>query len=80
MHKNGIAGLADINTINNVDMISLTEVNCDTTASNAAELLMDISNRCLILEKQGEREPHTSIVTPWDIVMKILKSDDCVTW
>ncbi len=79
MHKNGIAGLADINIINNVDMISLTEVKCDSTASNAAELLMDIINPCLILEKQGEREPHTSIVTPWDIVMKTLKSDDCVT-
>lgn len=39
----------------------------------AAELLMDIRNPCLILQKQEERGMYNSIVTPWDVVMKILK-------
>jgi CBS domain-containing protein len=78
VHKNGIAGLADINIIDNMDMISLTEVKSNAIVSNAAELLMEIRNPCLILENQEEREPYNSIVTPWDIVMKTLKSDDCI--
>jgi predicted transcriptional regulator len=71
MQRDGIAGLADINIINHLDMISATKVNCHTTISNAAELLMDIRNPCLILE-EGE---NNSIVTPWDIVMRTLRSD-----
>jgi CBS domain-containing protein len=42
MRRDGIAGLADINIINHLDMISATKVNCHITISNAAELLMDI--------------------------------------
>ena len=71
MQRDGIAGLADINIINHLDTISATKVNCHTTISNAAELLMDIRNPCLILE-EGE---NNSIVTPWDIVMRTLRSD-----
>jgi predicted transcriptional regulator len=71
MQRDGIAGLADINIINHLDMISATKVNCHTTISNAAKLLMDIGNPCLILE-EGE---NNSIVTPWDIVMRILRPD-----
>ncbi|MGC2426947.1 MAG: CBS domain-containing protein [Nitrososphaeraceae archaeon] len=71
MRRDGIAGLADINIINHLDMISATKVNCHITISNAAELLMDIRNPCLILEV-GE---NNSIVTPWDIVMRTLRSD-----
>jgi CBS domain-containing protein len=71
MRRDGIAGLADINIINHLDMISATKVNCHITISNAAELLMDIRNPCLILEEGQEY----SIVTPWDIVMRTLRSD-----
>jgi predicted transcriptional regulator len=71
MRRDGIAGLADINIINHLDMISATKVNCHITISNAAELLMDIRNPCLILEEGQDN----SIVTPWDIVMRTLRSD-----
>ena len=71
MQRDGIAGLAHNSIINHLDMISATKVNCHTTISNAAELLMDIRNPCLILE-EGE---NNSIVTPWDIVMRTLRSD-----
>jgi len=67
MHSNGIAGLADIDIINHLDMISPMKVKYDTTVTRAAELLMDIRNPCLILEEDN------SIVSPWDIVMKTLK-------
>ena len=71
MQRDGMAGLADINIINHLDMISATKIKCYTTISNAAELLMDIHNPCLILEEgQGN-----SIVTPWDIVMRTLRSN-----
>ena len=70
MRRDGIAGLADINIINHLDMISATKVNCHITISNAAELLMDIRNPCLILEEGQDN----SIVTPWDIVMRTLRS------
>jgi CBS domain-containing protein len=73
MQRDGIAGLADINIINHLDTISATKVNCHTTISNAAELLMDIRNPCLILEEDDEKD--NSIVTPWDIVMRTLRSD-----
>jgi CBS domain-containing protein len=68
MHNNGIAGLADIGTINHLEMIVPMKVKYDTTRSRAAELLMDIRNPCLILE-------DNSIVSPWDIVMKTLRSN-----
>jgi CBS domain-containing protein len=72
MRKNGIAGLADIDTINHLDMIAAKNVKYDTTVSMAARLLMDIGNPFLILE---DRSDDYSIVTPWDIVMKTMKSD-----
>jgi hypothetical protein len=34
---------------------------------------MDIRNPCLILEEDDEKD--NSIVTPWDIVMRTLRSD-----
>ena len=71
MDTNGIAGLADVDIINHLDMISVIKVKSDTTISKAAELLMDIRNPCLILEEGQDN----SIVTPWDIVMRTLRSD-----
>jgi CBS domain-containing protein len=78
LRKNGIAGLADINIINNLDIISPTTVKSNTTVSSAAELLMDVRNPCLILEGNEKEEEHDYIVTPWDIVMKTLKSDHII--
>jgi hypothetical protein len=78
LRKNGIAGLVDININNNVDIISPTTVKSNTTVSSAAELLMDVRNPCLILEGNEKEGEHNYIVTPWDIVMKTLKSDHIV--
>jgi CBS domain-containing protein len=76
MHANGINGLAEIDISNHLDILSIKEAKCDTTTSNAAELLMDIHNPCLILEgKERSNSDDYSIVTPWDIVMKIVMSD-----
>jgi hypothetical protein len=75
--KDGIAGLADININNNLHMISPTTVKSYTTVSRAAELLMDIHNPCLILESdEKESKENRYIITPWDIVMKLLRPDD----
>jgi CBS domain-containing protein len=71
LRKNGIAGLADLNIVDNLDIISATTVKSNTTVRRAAELLMDIHNPCLILEDNGKRE-HNYVITPWDIVMKTL--------
>ena len=38
LHKNGTAGLGDINIINHLDMMSITQVKPNTTASKATEL------------------------------------------
>jgi CBS domain-containing protein len=71
MHANGIDGLAEIDIINHLNMRSIKRIKCDTTASKAAELLMDIRNPCLVLEdKEYDDGDNYSIVTPWDIVMK----------
>ena len=78
LRKNGIAGLADININNNLDIISPTTVKSNTTVSSAAELLMEVRNPCLILEGNEKEDGHNYIVTPWDIVMKTLKSDHIV--
>lgn len=72
MRRDHIAGLADINVNDHLEMISATKVKSNTAVSNAAELLMEIGNPCLILEEEQEEENY-SIVTPWDIVMKTLK-------
>jgi hypothetical protein len=71
MHANGIDGLAEIDIINHLDILSIKKIKCDTTTSKAAELLMDIRNPCLILEGK-EYGGDYSIVTPWDIVMKTI--------
>jgi hypothetical protein len=79
LRKNGTAGLGDINIINHLDTISIAQVKSNTTVSKAAELLMDIRTPCLISEgNKGEEDTdHSdhSIVTPWDVVMKTLKSE-----
>ena len=69
--KNGIAGLADLNIVDNLDIISATTVKSNTTVSRAAELLMDIHNPYLVLE-DNEKGEYNYVVTPWDIVMKTL--------
>ena len=75
--KDGIAGLADISINNNLDMISLTAVKFYTTVSRVAELFMDMHNPCLILESnEKESKENRYIITPWDIVMKLLRPDD----
>jgi hypothetical protein len=62
-----------------LDIISPTTVKSNTTVSRAAELLMDIHNPCLILESNEKEEgEHNYIITPWDIVMKTLKSDHII--
>jgi predicted transcriptional regulator len=78
LRKNGIAGLAYININNNLDIISPTTVKSNTTVSNAAELLTDVRNPCLILEGNEKEDGHNYIVTPFDIVMKTLKSNHIV--
>jgi hypothetical protein len=78
LRKNGTAGLADININNNLDIVSPTSVKSNSTVSSAAELLMDVRNPCLILEGNEKEDGHNYIVTPWDIVMKTLKSDHIV--
>jgi len=74
MHANGIDGLAEIDIINHLDILSIKKIKCDTTTSKAAELLMDIRNPCLILEGKEDGGDY-SIVTPWDIVMKTVTLD-----
>jgi hypothetical protein len=66
MRKNDITGLAHADIINHLDMITAKKIMSNTTASAAAELLMDIHNPFLILEDNS----GYFIVTPWDIVMK----------
>jgi hypothetical protein len=57
-------------------MISIAQVKSNTTVSKAAELLMDIRTPCLISEdNEGEEDTDHYIVTPWDLVMKTLKSE-----
>lgn len=54
--------------INDLHIIPISEVKVgeNITISKAAELLMDIHNPFLVLEREN------AIVTPWDIVMKTL--------
>ena len=75
--NNGIVGLGNISIINHLDMISMAQVKSDATVSEAAGLLMDVRTPCLILEgNKGEEEDNDHyIVTPWDVVMKTLKSE-----
>ena len=75
MRANGIDGLADIDIINHLDILSIKKVKCDTTTSKAAELLMDICNPCLIMDRREYGGEDYSILTPWDIVMKTVILD-----
>jgi predicted transcriptional regulator len=72
LYRKGIIRLTDISFIDNLDT-NLTTVNSNTTISGAAELLMDVHNPFLIYESD---ENEVSIITPWDIVMKLLMPDD----
>jgi hypothetical protein len=70
LSKYGTAGLGNINITNHLDKISMAPIKSDTTVSKAAELLMEIRTPCLI----SEDDTDYHIVTPWDIVMKTLRS------
>ena len=67
-------GLGDINIINHLDIISMARVKSKTIVSKAA--LMDIRTPCLILEGSKGEVTDRYIVTPWDVVMKTLKSEN----
>ena len=73
LYRKGKIRLADISFIDSLDTTSLTTVNSNTSISGAAKLLMDVHNPFLIYESN---ENEVSIITPWDIVMKLLRSDD----
>ncbi len=79
LRKNGVAGLRDINIVNHLDIISMARVKSETTISKAAELLLDIRNPCLISEGYKGDDTDRYIVTPWDVVMKTLKSEDTLS-
>ena len=72
LYRKGIIRLADISFIDKLDT-TLTTVNSNTAISDAAELLMDVHNPFLIYESD---ENEVNIITPSDIVMKLLRSDD----
>jgi CBS domain-containing protein len=75
--RKGLARLEDINIIENLNTTYLTAVKFDTSVSRAAELLMDVHNPFLVYERhEKERKECRYIITPWDIVMKMLRSDD----
>jgi CBS domain-containing protein len=76
LRKNGVAGLRDINIISHLNIISMARVRSETTVSKAAELLLDIRNPCLISEGYKGEDTDNCIVTPWDVVMKTLKSEN----
>lgn len=48
--------------VNVLDLLAAKYVGRDTSASIAAELLIDLNNPCLLVDD--------SVVTPWDIIMK----------
>ena len=55
----------------------MARVKSKTIVVKGAELLMDIRTPCLILEgNKGEEDTDHYIVTPWDVVMKTLKSEN----
>jgi CBS domain-containing protein len=64
--RRGIAGISAVE-VELIDMIPAVEIREDTSFRNAAELLMDVGNPCLLL--------GSSIVTPWDLVMKTIGKD-----
>lgn len=64
--REGITGISAVE-IEHIDMIPAMEVRDDTSSQEAARLLMDIGNPCLLL--------GGSVVTPWDLVMKTIGKD-----
>ena len=56
-------------------MISARKVKYDTIVSKASELLMDIRNPFLIIGEEEDIKKDNFIITPWDIVMKILNAN-----
>ncbi|MGC1932936.1 MAG: hypothetical protein WA667_28515 [Candidatus Nitrosopolaris sp.] len=79
MCRKVIARLADISIIDNLDTTYLTTVKFDTSVSSAAELLMDVHNPFLIYESnEKESKENRYIITPWDIVMKLLRPHDVI--
>jgi CBS domain-containing protein len=77
LYRKGIIRLADIGFIDSLDTTSLTTINSNTSISGAAQLLMDVRNPFLIYEgNEIEGKENQYIITPWDIVMKLLRSDD----
>jgi predicted transcriptional regulator len=68
--RKGVARLEDMNIIENLDTV--TAVKFDTSVSRAAELLMDVHNPFLIYESNQKESKQLYIITPWDIVMKLL--------
>jgi len=75
IRRNGVGGLAHVDIINHLDMISARKVKYDTIVSKASELLMDIRNPFLFLGEKEEIKRDNFIITPWDLVMKILDAD-----
>jgi predicted transcriptional regulator len=61
----GLDGLFEAQ-VNILDLAVAKSVNRDTPAGLAAELLLDLNTPCLLLA-------NSSIVTPWDVVMKGLR-------
>lgn len=77
LYRKGIFRLADIGFIDSLDTTALTTINSNTSISGAAKLLMDVHNPFLIYEcNENEGKENQYIITPWDIVMKLLRSDD----
>ena len=75
MRRNGVGGLAHVDIINHLDMISARKVKYDTIVSKASELLMDIRSPFLIVGEEEEIKQDNFIITPWDLVMKTLNAD-----
>ena len=69
--------LADVNIVNNLNILPLATIKSNTSVRRPPEILMDMHNPCLIL-KGNEKKEYNYIITPWDIVVKTLKSDHII--
>lgn len=73
LRRKGMVRLEDINVTENLNTTYPTAVIFDTSVSSAAELLMDLRNLFLIYKSnEKERKECLYIITPWDIVIKLL--------
>ena len=77
MHENGIDGLADIDIINHLDILSIKKVKCDTTTSKGSRTFNGYMQPLFDFEGK-EYGSDYSIVTPWDIVMKTVNIRSCL--